>query len=260
MFSRDKKLTTIVNSTKIINIGVRAGYIDRIKNLFSVLDILEIFPLTETTGTTITGSINNYVGTSSGLDLSNVRGPGSYLVMSPYFSGQPDYISLTSAGYLNSYPTFGAEGSEFIWAKASDSSIWSDGLQHLMLQVTTAAVNTIRISKTTTNDTINILYKASNVSQQTNIAMSGNLDWVLYGLTWSKSNNRVRFYINGLQQGADATGLGTWSATPPTASNVCIGALTSAGSSAWKGWLSHATYIKREITPTEVLNFYNLFF
>lgn len=74
--------------------------------------------------------------------------------------------------------------------------------------------------------------------------------------TWSKSQNKLNFAVNGVQMGYDVTGLAAFVGTLDS-SFTMIGAL-SAGSTFWKGWASDALVGNRFITRQEMKNIFQL--
>jgi lysophospholipase L1-like esterase len=67
--------------------------------------------------------------------------------------------------------------------------------------------------------------------------------WMLTALTVNKAQDRMRWILDGIQQGPDIAGLGTWAGTP---SNLYIG---SAGGNNWQGWIAKTAVINAELSP-----------
>jgi hypothetical protein len=74
--------------------------------------------------------------------------------------------------------------------------------------------------------------------------------WFHWALTWSKSNDRLRIYIDGIPMG-EATGLGTWTGVAPGAVGW-IGAYYISRYGGAKGDMSDMFVLNREATPAEM--------
>lgn len=135
---------------------------------------------------------------------------------------------------------------------------WADASDRYAFQVRVDSNNVVQIRKSAAN-TIRFNYTAGATSNALNdTSQTSNARFTQCVITWSKSNNRVRCYVNGAQSGATLTGLGTWVGTPASG-NTLIGAF-GASSLVFSGQLAYATIWTRELTAAEVqsLYFFNL--
>lgn len=140
-----------------------------------------------------------------------------------------------------------AEGSISLWCKINED--WSVTTLRYLVRLYSAGGNQIRIYKNNANR-ITLDYTAGSVTKSYEITTS-NTGWFHLGITWSASNDRVRIYLDGVQVGADLTGLGTWSGNF-TSSATVIGASATSASSAWIGWISNVAIWATELTPAEM--------
>lgn len=174
----------------------------------------------------------------------------------PSFNG----TSGASASRVNLYSTALAsdfnplEGSIVVWAKVANAGVWTDGQSRYLLRLSATAINnnnTIYIIKPAASNILGLSYTAGGIAETRNKTLS-ETDWFQVALTWSKSNDRVRVYYNGVQEGADMTTLGVWSGA--LNSDTCnLGAVSISGSTPWSGYLSHYRLYNRELTAAEIL-------
>ena len=85
-----------------------------------------------------------------------------------------------------------------------------------------------------------------------------NPNWFRFAITWSKSNDRVRAYINGKQYEADLTALGTWAGTI-SANHPVLGADFVSSGDPLSGKMAHAILLSREASADEIDKEYKLF-
>jgi len=70
--------------------------------------------------------------------------------------------------------------------------------------------------------------------------------WMLAALAVNQAAGRARWYLDGIQQGPDITGLGTWAGNP---TNLYIG--TAAGNN-WLGWIAKTGAVNAELSPQTI--------
>ena len=73
------------------------------------------------------------------------------------------------------------------------------------------------------------------------------------GLTWDKAGDAVKFFVNGIQSGATATGLGVFAGALSSTQTI-IGALnTGATARSVDGSLAHGALFNRAPSASEML-------
>ena len=77
------------------------------------------------------------------------------------------------------------------------------------------------------------------------------LDFFGIEITWSKSNDRVRAFSEGVQQGIDLNGLGVWAGTLDSTTSL-IAASSNAPLNPWDGGTSDVILANNEATPTQI--------
>ena len=165
---------------------------------------------------------------------------------SVYFNGTNSFINLYTTGFRDDFN--GAEGSITIGAKLDEA--WSETTERYLIRLYKDGSNTVRIRKSNSNR-ITFEYAAGGTIQ-TRVLTLSDTGFFTVGVTWSASNDRLRFFYNGVQLGADITGLGTWSGS--LVSTICvIGAASTGAAALWKGWVARYAIWKAELTLPEML-------
>ena len=172
---------------------------------------------------------------------------------SALYPGSSAYDDLYSAGFIADFS--GAEGSIFFWAKPYAASVWSDSTARAFHYFRVDVNNWVVMEHNGTG-TLVFSYKAGGTNNE-GYGTGAGAGWKSYGLTWSAANNRVRMYINGVQNGSDMTGLGTWAGSP--ASNQCVLAAQINGNQrVWNGWMAHFGIWNTELTAANMSSLHTI--
>ncbi len=155
------------------------------------------------------------------------RGDGRTSVLFNGTSSTNNAYSASLAGAFN-----GAEGSLCGWFKVSGAGVWTDATTRRLAYFFVDSSNRVSILRTATNNQLSAFYLAGGTNKSVNFTAS-SLDWFHVAITWSKSADQVKVYLNGIQQGATQTGLGTW-AGALASSTVRFGSAT--GGEFWSGF------------------------
>lgn len=206
--------------------------------------IISYLPLWESTGMYADdyGS-NGYDGLYSSNDITLAQdgiGDGRTSIS----KGTASHINWLTTALASAFN--GAEGTVMLWAKVSAASNWTDGI-HRLFYLTYNASNNIQITKTSVNGRIEFMYTAGGTQEQYRKESMSTTNWMCLGITWSKSNDRVKYYLNGTRL-STSTVLGTWTGTP---SKVLIGG-NEDGSASWVGNMAHVLFLNREATEAEM--------
>lgn len=167
--------------------------------------------------------------TNVAFGASGIRDGG----LAPTFNGSSSFANVQSAALASGFS--GPEGTLSFWAKMRNASVWSDGLVRYMCIFLADASNNIQARKNSGANSMQLVYTAGGTASAVVITFSGT-DWFHCALTWSKSRDQVRGYLNGVQQGATQTGLGTFAGTLATS---VIGAQTLVPANVHDGQLAH---------------------
>ena len=227
-------------------LGGKSRYYQKVKSLFGS-NIIGYWPLDETVGVVVkdrSGHGRNGVY-SGGVILNSVASPVEGFA--PALGGVDNVITVYSASLAGVFS--GAEGSMFVWVKI-DASLWTDDAYHYIFDFRVDDSNLIRVNKSNGNDII-MQYIAGGTQEVRTIA-GGATDWIHLGVTWSKSNDRVRLYFNGWLPFIDSVTLGVFSGTIP--SDLARLGCYYNDNFPLLGSLSHAILLNREATPAEALS------
>lgn len=216
--------------------GVAAStYIDKVMSYSPIA----YWPLWEAVGATAVCQVNSPAqdGTYVGVTLGQPGiGDGN---TAPFFDGTNDYVDIYSVPFNAAFK--GLEGTFAVWARVFNVGVWTDGANRFLGLIRTDANNEIQCYKSVAANTLTWYFRAGTVLD--NIVQGGytDVDWFLYGLTWSRSagaTGEVRAYFNGAQVGTTQTGLGNWvGALNPV--QCLIGSYLGPPALAWHGWLAH---------------------
>jgi hypothetical protein len=181
---------------------------------------------------------------------ATVAQPGPAGLLAYSLDGTNDYVDAYSAE-LNSVfdPT---KGTLLVAAKVSGAGVWTDGVVREIIRFDVGDnANFIILRKASSNNALSWFYRAGGVNKTANITQS-TTDWFLFALTWNKSLDELKGFVNGAQEGATQSGLGTWVGN--FASNdVVIGADGTAPSAVWDGLLTVPVLYRDVLTPAEIL-------
>lgn len=216
-------------------------------------NLIAYWRLGELSGTTATDSSptaadGTYAGTFT-LAQPGI-GDGS---LSTLFDGTSGLVSLATNLATLDTPFDGAEGSLVCWGKVSSAGVWTDAAFHVLSALGADASNRVLLYKPNTDNTLTWLYASGGTGNTATITASPT-GWFSIGITWSKSNNRVRRYYNGVQQGANLTGLGVWAGALASAWSAIGSQSSLSASSQWSGNLAHNAAWKAELTAAEMLS------
>lgn len=164
----------------------------------------------------------------------------------PFYDGANDYTDIYSAILNGAFD--GAEGTALAWLKVFNAGVWIDGAARNAVRLHgTTATNLVAFRKDTTSNQVTLRYIAGGTIKDVVIAVSA-ISWIALGLTWSASADEIRGYLNGVQQGATLTGLGTWAGVLST-TEVCIGAADTIPQAVTHGYVAHSALWDSALAP-----------
>lgn len=235
-----------------IPVVVVEGSLDSIMaytNKVKALGPIAYYPQAEPSGTTIVDeSGNGRNGTYVGVTLGQ-PGIGDGRTAAGY-GGVMSYGNIYSASLAGAFN--GAEGSLVTEARVANAGVWTDGAFRDLVRILVDANNFVALFKTNTNNTLSVGQTAGGVSKtiSTN-ALGGTTIPFSVALTWSKTADQVKIYINGTQIGSTLTGLGTWTGSlSPT--RTTIGATSTVPTVVWHGILPHTAIFNRALSAAEI--------
>jgi len=190
---------------------------------------------------------------TNGVTLGTSSGTGGHLATAYSFDGTNDNVNIYSSD-LNS--VFNPdEGTLVAWAKVSGAGAWTDGVTRRVVNIgADSGSNQIVIYRDTANS-IGVQYAAGGVAEIVQMPTSST-GWIMISLTWDKTQDEVKAYLNGSQSGSTQTGLGTWNGNLLSTNNV-VGAWTSSGTNPWSGLINDVRLYDRALSSTEVASLYS---
>lgn len=231
-----------------LGVGPAGGYAQKVLSTSPIA----YWPLDETSGSNARCMVNPAQdGTYTGVTLAN-NSTGPFGTPAPYFDGANDHCDIYSAALAAAFN--GSEGSAVMWARVANAGVWTDGTHDYVLQLYVDADNAVFMRKTDVNNSLLWRYEAGAVVESRTTAGHSDTDWIHMGITWSKTNDEVRPYKNGVQEGATMDTLGNW-AGALSAVNCYIGAW--AGLNQWHGWLAHCAVWNRALGAGEIADLAN---
>lgn len=218
-------------------------------------NLIACYRLNEERGTEVRDySKNEYTGTSSSLMRSwtdrRVLGPDG--TKCAKFDGSASYVNIYAA--QPSQPT--TEGTVCIWAAAYDEFLGGTTAGRL-IHLAADGDNQIIINFNTTANQFVGIYKAGGTSKSVTSDLVYNVGYGPqfhhFALTWSATNDEVKFFIDGVQQGSTLDSLGSWSGD--MASNLmAIGsAATDTPANVWDGFLDSCFIYGAAIDADKIL-------
>lgn len=221
-------------------------------------NLIGYWPLAEDSGT----NADNAEGTAArdGTFARNVTAMGTSTGIgdgntAPDFDGVNDYCDIYSASLAGAFN--GAEGTAAAWVKVSGAGVWTDAASRLFIQLTSSGTNTITLKKDNSNNRLELNYGAGGVFE--NNQMDGILTtgWMYIAMTWSATDDAVKYYYNGAPEGATDTILGVW-AGALAADKVAIGVAGTAppGATPWDGNIAHVAIWTTPLSATQIADLY----
>lgn len=243
----DAKITTPAGVAAAMGMVRHRAYYE--KNLaVRPSQCLAYWRMAETSGTTandargVTSAAGTYL---AGVDhVAGANNQGGYAA---YWDGAGSESLNVYTPLLSVFD--GAEGTVFIRARVGAASTWTDATNRYIYYLRADSNNYVRIYKTTNANTISFEYKAGATSETTSGTVT-TLDWFDLALTWSKTADTVRFFVDGVAIGT-STALGTWAGSL-AATTAVIGASSSAGAAGWHGYLADAMVFNKALLPSEI--------
>jgi hypothetical protein len=170
----------------------------------------------------------------------------------PLFDGVNDFNDTYSASLAAAFN--GAEGTIAIWAKVTNAGIWAGATFRASVTLIADGNNLVILRKDSSPpDSLEWIYIAGGTTKlraKTGLTTTG---WMHLALSWSKSDDEVIAYYDGVQEGAVMTGLGTWVGALSSGGTV-LGAQSVPSSNTWDGYLAHGAVWDYPLTPAQTVD------
>lgn len=234
--------------------GLGSSVLSYSARVLSVAAPIQYCQLIESAGATITDYSGNayngsYVASPS---LANIAGAGPTMGNAPLFNGTTQLCNLYSVGAAAAFN--GLEGTISVWFKVTGAGMWTDGVAKTFLSMRVDGANILFFQKSATSNTVTLNYNAGGGGKTVTITIS-DTGWNNYALTWSRStgaSGEVKGYLNGTQQGATLTSIGTW-VGQPASTGMCLMATTTGGANICGGYPHHYSLYATPLSAANVL-------
>jgi hypothetical protein len=206
------------------------------------------WPQDEASGTVITdrsGNARNGVYTAVTIGAAGI-GDGHTAAS---YDGATSFGNIFSASLAAAFS--GAEGTIGCWCKVANAGVWTDAVARRIMYLAVDANNRVSLVKPVASNEIDWLYVAGGTTKQAGVTTFSPTTFFHLALSWSKSADQVKFYVNGAQSGATVTGLGVFAGTLAAATTL-LGAISTAPANVWSGSLAHAAIWARALSAAEV--------
>lgn len=144
------------------------------------------------------------------------------------------------------------------WLRILTAGVWTDGTNDCAMHIgvdTTA--NFVRFLKTSTNNQFQWTLISGGTTKTITKSTFSPLTWFHVAITVDLAAGQMRAYLNGAQEGATQTSLGTWAGTIATA-RCQIGAQTTVPALPWNGRIAHSALWNRVLSPSEIASIASL--
>lgn len=230
-------------------------YSQKVKSLFGS-SLIGYWPLWETSGTDVLDiSGNGRNGTYIATTLANLVGPFESN-LAPYFDGTA-YANLQSASLAAAFS--GLEGTLSLLMRPAEA-VPTDLTARDFARFGVNTNNRVYIQKAASNRYLyTFTCKAGattyTVSTPNDYITSNFAGWMHVAITWSRSNGRMRAYLNGIQVGTDQAVAVDWSGALALS---LLGASAATPTDPLIGWLAHVALGNAELSATAIASLANI--
>jgi alkaline phosphatase len=166
----------------------------------------------------------------------------------PLYDGATSRTNVYTATLNGNFD--GAEGTALIWVKVANLGVWTDGTIRAALKLHVNNDNQITMYRDGNNNNFELIYEAGTVIRNLDIGGLTSVDWLVFAISWSATADEVRFFMDGVQQGAALNGLGVWAGNL-NVDRTNIGCL-QANTQVWSGYEAHCILWDSAIAPTTI--------
>ena len=214
-------------------------------------NLIAYWPLAEAAGATVAldASGNGCNGAYTAVTLG-VAGIGDGRTAAS-FDGSTSFNNIYSASLQTVFN--GGEGTVALWIKVSGAGVWTDGVQRRFFRLSTTGTDFMYVRKDTTNGQMLFNYAPSGASKSVTVNSLSSVGWLHIAMTWSKSADQMKAYINATQQGSTQTGLGDWVGTLLSNTATMIGAADTTPNNVWSGSIAHAAIWTTPLSAAQIL-------
>lgn len=216
------------------------------------LNPIAYWPLWEASGTSAQCVVNpaqngTYSSDVSGWPVGTGIGDGN---TAPQFDGTNDYVGIHTAALEAGFD--GGENTVMAWAKVSGIGVWTDGVDRIAVHLWADDQNQQQFIKPSSNNWLQWLRWGNNVLDGYSYTTMTDVDWMHLAVTISETDDEMKSYLNGVQQGTTSDTLGAWTGAL-AALGTTIGAGATTPSNLWSGQVAHVAVWSRILAADEIL-------
>lgn len=239
----------VLRGTRRVVLWGNKTYLEKVLSI-QRSSLIAYWPLTEGGGSVADNAEGTAArdGAYTGVELANTAGPGASMGLAGLWDGTSDYVNIYSASLNSAFNN--SELTVACWCKVANAGVWTDGLVRRAVVLRASVGNRVLLFRSNANNTAGVQYIAAGIASTVTFN-NPTLNWFHLAITVSKSNDRMKCYLNGLQSGATQTGLTVWTGALET-TGCFIGANTNTPTEAWSGYLAHCAVWSSELTASEV--------
>lgn len=208
-------------------------------------NIIQYLPMADTTGSTAAdASGNGYNGAYTGTyTLNQSGGPFSTLHVDFNATGEVDAYSAGLASAFNAN-----NGAISAWIRANGTASWTDATTYNIAFFGASATMYYLMRKNGNDYVLTGISRMGATIPSVSLMPPISARWMHVGLSWDKTNDFIRLYLNGAR-GAPGTTLGTWSGSIATLYARWADTSPGIANSPWPGDMAHALLLGA--TPTD---------
>lgn len=234
----------IIPDGGVLNVAALGGYSKKVLGYSPIA----YWMMAEASGGTSTDEINSPAqdGAYTGVTLGQTGiGDGNTC---PLFDGANDCNNIQTPTLTSAFSA--SAGTIATWVKVSGAGIWTDNQWRKIFVLYTDTNNQVYLAKgdSTQSNQLRSIYRANGTIQSVNIATT-TTDWFHFAITWDKTTNQVKVYLNGTQQGSTQTGLDVWAGSLTIS---VLGASSIVPTQVWDGYMAHSALWTSALSPADI--------
>ena len=211
--------------------------------------LVALWPQSEPLGHAVsTELVRGYDGSYAGVTLGQPGVPGTGMTSA-------GYDGATSVNYIYSASLNaaldGAEGTLLVWAKVSGVGVWTDATERYIARLYVDASNYIDLRKSAGDNDVWWIYRAGGTTEAVSILTETSVDWICYGISWSKSGVGMRGWRTAVQVNGTQAIAGIWAGNL-SVTDTTIGASNNVPAKVWDGTIGPAALWRVELTPDQI--------
>lgn len=227
-------------------VGASLSYLQRVQ----ALSPIAYWPLNEAAGTSGAGSVldasgNGRTGTPTTITFGGMGiGDGQTAAQ---FTAAGSLIDVYGSSLAAAFSA--ADGSILLWNNV-DTAVWASSTPFTLIEIGQDTSNRIDVLHVAANALRCRFRAGGTLHSPTDKTISAG-GWFHVGVTWSKSNNRIRWYVGGAQVGSDTAYSGTWSGA--LAATWCRIGNDASGAGGSIGYQQHVSIFTSELSAAAIV-------